>query len=424
MAEVPIRVLIRFRPLSAVEKADEKGQRCRFVFDPSSTVVSVSSSSSSSSSTAQSIFSYANVHIDDDFFHSDLPASVADSKAFPFDHIFDPSCSQEDVWEQVQSLCGETLKGFNACFLAYGQTGSGKTWALWLTASINALLLLCAQWIHPFSLILSTCRHTMMGDLLNPEENGIIPRSLTSILTSEELAKATTEKGAEVQIRCSYLQIYNEQVYDLLDSSKVSLKIRESAQRGGTYVEGLTEEYIASLDDALLLLSIGSANRATASTKMNLNSSRSHTLFAITITQRFPNGSVLQGLSIPFFASCFSLQSFNPPIITRNILLILQVSWISWILQDLRKFWSLELKVCVSSFSLVVICCKSRPCDSCSWSRCLYFISTQGKPSKKPRKLTFHWHVLEKSYTHCQSQELASTSRTVTLSWLAFFKTA
>jgi Cdc6-like AAA superfamily ATPase len=144
------------------------------------------------------------------------------------------------------------LEGYNATLLAYGQTGTGKT-------------------------------YTMEGfsSGLNDPQKGIIPRSMEEIFRYIE---NTSNKSKMFMVRASYLQIYNEIITDLLKKEMTSLQIREDKKKG-IFVEGLSEWVVKSPHDIYNLMKDGMRNRATAATKMNDVSSRSHAIFIIIVEQ-------------------------------------------------------------------------------------------------------------------------------------------
>lgn len=144
------------------------------------------------------------------------------------------------------------LEGYNATLLAYGQTGTGKT-------------------------------YTMEGfsSGLNDPQKGIIPRSMEEIFRYIE---SSSNKSKTFMVRASYLQIYNEIITDLLKKEMTSLQIREDKKKG-IFVEGLSEWVVKSPHDIYNLMKDGMKNRATASTKMNDVSSRSHAIFIIIVEQ-------------------------------------------------------------------------------------------------------------------------------------------
>jgi hypothetical protein len=134
--------------------------------------------------------------------------------------------------------------------------------------------------------------HTMFGpDIKEKSKWGIIPRACAHIFSFIE----EDPEGVEFTIKCSFLEIYLETVRDLLDPRhKEALKVRETPQKG-VWVEGLSEHYVSSESDVYELLMLGEKSRATSSTNMNAVSSRSHSLFILTLTQKLPDGSTKTG---------------------------------------------------------------------------------------------------------------------------------
>eukprot|EP00808_Paulinella_micropora_P008317 g60437.t1 len=173
----------------------------------------------------------------------------AGGKNFIFDHVFDVDANQDAVYENTaKPLVAEIMRGFNCTVFAYGQTGSGKT-------------------------------HTMMGDPNSHKNKGIIPRLVEGIFDTI----MDSEDNIEFTIKLSFLEIYNERIKDLLDPEKDNLKIREGSM--GVYVEDMTAHYIASFEEVLEVMAHGNENRAMASTNMNETSSRSHSVFILTLGQ-------------------------------------------------------------------------------------------------------------------------------------------
>ncbi|KAM4619969.1 kinesin family member 4 [Polymixia lowei] len=181
---------------------------------------------------------------------------VGTEKAFTYDYVFDPMAEQEEVFSTAVSplLCG-LFKGYHATVLAYGQTGSGKTFS-------------------------------MGGTYTSSQENepsvGVIPRVIKRIFQERE--KRT---DCEFCLAVSYLEIYNEDILDLLCSSKdkPALSIREDPKEGIKIV-GLTERVVLSAHEMVGCLEIGNSARTVGSTAMNAASSRSHAIFTITLEQR------------------------------------------------------------------------------------------------------------------------------------------
>lgn len=129
--------------------------------------------------------------------------------------------------------------------------------------------------------------------LLGEDENqvGLLPRAVRQIF--EKIVN--DESGAEFAVSCSYLEIYKENVRDLLQPTTKpgGLAIREDVRNKarGIYVEGLTEVYVMSEADVLECMACGNANRVVGTTLMNAQSSRSHALLTITLHQKMPDGS-------------------------------------------------------------------------------------------------------------------------------------
>ena len=172
---------------------------------------------------------------------------------FTFDRIFDIDSTQDEVYGiSALPAVESVLSGYNSTIFAYGQTGTGKTF-------------------------------TMEGftfDYLDPNR-GIIPRTIEDIF---KYIENNTNSNTTFIIRATYLQIYNEQISDLLKPEKKNLSIRESKQKG-LYVESLSEWAVRSPNDIYALLERGSQSRAKANTHMNDVSSRSHAVFSIQVEQ-------------------------------------------------------------------------------------------------------------------------------------------
>ncbi|XP_076628115.1 kinesin-like protein Klp61F isoform X2 [Colletes latitarsis] len=180
------------------------------------------------------------------------------SKKFKFDNVFGPSSKQVDVYRAVVSpLLEQVLAGYNCTVFAYGQTGTGKTF-------------------------------TMEGINTNPTLHwksdstaGMIPRSLSHIFDELQLLQAP-----EHTIRVSFLELYNEELFDLLSANDDGSKIRlyeDTSKKGAVIIHGLEEVTINSKSEIHKFLEMGLLRRQTAATLMNANSSRSHTVFSITV---------------------------------------------------------------------------------------------------------------------------------------------
>lgn len=183
---------------------------------------------------------------------------------FAYDHVFGEEASQQTVFESVAlPVVQDLMDGYNATIFAYGQTSSGKT-------------------------------YTMEGASIDdPELRGIIPRTATEIFNNVMAA----DENLEFIVKVSYIEIYMERIRDLLDpyKSKVNLQVREDAQRG-IFVEGMTETCVTSDEELLATMREGASNRAVAATGMNEGSSRSHSVFIVTLFQRhLENGATKAG---------------------------------------------------------------------------------------------------------------------------------
>ncbi|KAM5569738.1 kinesin-like protein KIN-12B [Rosa sericea] len=193
-------------------------------------------------------------------------------QTFTFDSVADTDASQLDIFQLVGvPLVENCMAGFNSSVFAYGQTGSGKTYTMWGPA--NALL----------------------DENLSSDQQGLTPRVLERLFAriNEEQIKHA-DKQLKYQCQCSFLEIYNEQITDLLDPNPKSLQIREDV-KSGVYVENLTEECVRTIKDVTQLLIKGLSNRRTGSTSINADSSRSHTVFTCVVESRYK--SVADGTS-------------------------------------------------------------------------------------------------------------------------------
>ncbi|CAI9115993.1 OLC1v1017027C1 [Oldenlandia corymbosa var. corymbosa] len=167
--------------------------------------------------------------------------------SYAFDHVFDQDSTNARVYELLtRDIIHAAVEGFNGTAFAYGQTSSGKT-------------------------------YTMNGCDSDP---GIIHRAVKDIF---EETKMRTDR--EFLIRVSYMEIYNEEINDLLAVENQKLPIHESLERG-VFVAGLREEVVSSAEQVLGLLQRGEVNRHFGETNMNVRSSRSHTIFRMVIESK------------------------------------------------------------------------------------------------------------------------------------------
>ncbi|KAL5970278.1 Kinesin-II 95 kDa subunit [Taenia solium] len=173
---------------------------------------------------------------------------MGDSVIYNFDTVYGPSSSQRELYEKsffgiVQSV----LLGFNGTIFAYGQTGTGKTF-------------------------------TIQGGKDDPDLRGLMPNSFNHIFSYINGSKST-----QFLVRASYLEIYKEEIRDLLrkDSTK-QLKIKETPDRG-VYIADLSTVLTRNIKEIEKLMSIGHSNRSVGATNMNEQSSRSHAIFIVTV---------------------------------------------------------------------------------------------------------------------------------------------
>ncbi|CAO2200360.1 unnamed protein product [Urochloa humidicola] len=187
-------------------------------------------------------------------------------RVFTFDKVFGPTAKQQDLYDQaIIPIVNEVLEGFNCTIFAYGQTGTGKTYTME-----------------------GECRRAKSGPKGQlPADAGVIPRAVKQIFDTLE------RQNTEYSVKVTFLELYNEEITDLLapeEISKVTLEDRQKKTlplmedgKGGVLVRGLEEEIVTNASEIFSLLERGSAKRRTAETLLNKQSSRSHSLFSITI---------------------------------------------------------------------------------------------------------------------------------------------
>ena len=188
-----------------------------------------------------------------------------------YDVIFPCDCSQKEVFDFVQPSVSKVSHGFNCTILAYGQTGSGKTFTMF-----------GAQWENnnPAPQVYyenRIPRPVKSQTRINLSKGGIIPNSILHLFQSLDSSKPVT-------IFCSFLQIYNEKIFDLLQNPTRDkpLNVREERENG-VCVENLAEYGVESIEDCIYLLRQGDRNRVVRQTKFNHHSSRSHTIFQLLV---------------------------------------------------------------------------------------------------------------------------------------------
>ena len=170
---------------------------------------------------------------------------------FTYDKVYPSETTQETIFEQVaKPLILSAFEGINGTLFCYGQTASGKT-------------------------------YTMEGLPADNYLKGIIPRMMQLVFDTIN----SDSNDIEFSVKCQYYQIYNEKIQDLIDPKKTDLSIREDKNKG-IWVGDCTEKYVESEQEMINFFNKGAENRIVASTKMNTISSRSHSIFSVTIYQR------------------------------------------------------------------------------------------------------------------------------------------
>uniref|UniRef100_A0A453LWW2 Kinesin-like protein n=3 Tax=Aegilops tauschii subsp. strangulata TaxID=200361 RepID=A0A453LWW2_AEGTS len=177
----------------------------------------------------------------------DLIQNRTKEKRYSFDHVYAPGCSNTDVYKNISPTVLGVVQGLNVTVFAYGSTGSGKT-------------------------------YTMVGSRNDP---GLMVLSFRTIF--DQIKKDDSSDTFEVS--CSYLEVYNEVIYDLLEKSSGHLELREDPEHG-IIVAGLRRIKVHSADKILELLNIGNSRRKTESTEANATSSRSHAVLEITVRRK------------------------------------------------------------------------------------------------------------------------------------------
>jgi len=223
-----IQVFVRCRPLNGAEKA---ARSYSVVDTPNSREISVKEKQASSL-----------------------------TKTFQFDRVFGPKSKQMEVYRSVvEPLISQVLQGYNCTVFAYGQTGTGKT----------------------FTMEGGEGRDDPGTTWENDPTAGIVPRALAQLF--DELR---VQQEAEFSVRVSYLELYNEEIFDLLSATDDTTRLRlyeDSSKKGSVIIQNLAEVQVHNKREVYEILEKGSYKRKTAETLMNAHSSRSHTVFTVTV---------------------------------------------------------------------------------------------------------------------------------------------
>jgi kinesin family protein 3/17 len=220
-----VKVVVRCRPMNKKEKAAD----CKRIveMDPTLGTVSVTKA---------------------DADESEPP------KIFTLDAVYDWTSQQRTVYDEIgYPIIESVMEGYNGTVFAYGQTGTGKS-------------------------------HTMQGDAEPPEMRGIIPNSFDHVFDAIQ-----NDQTKEFLVRASYLEIYNEEIRDLLGKdSKSKLELKENPEKG-VFVKDLNTFVVRNVKEIDHVMNVGQKNRTVGSTLMNQDSSRSHSIFTITIETSEPD---------------------------------------------------------------------------------------------------------------------------------------
>ncbi|KAI8808348.1 P-loop containing nucleoside triphosphate hydrolase protein, partial [Cladochytrium replicatum] len=187
-------------------------------------------------------------------------------KAFTFDYVYGQNSAQYELYDDcVAPLVSKFVEGFNATVLAYGQTGSGKTYSMGTALDSTGDAEGCTS--------------------------GIVQRAVRSIFDYLHSKSEKNPAGFQYSIAVSFLELYNEELVDLLNPRRSSpggwggLSIRENSE-GAIVWSGVREENVRNADEILRCLQKGTLCRTTASTEMNTTSSRSHAIFSVILRQQ------------------------------------------------------------------------------------------------------------------------------------------
>lgn len=206
------------------------------------------------------------------------------ARNFAYGRVLGEAQPQETVYAELgHDMVCAMLNGFNACLFCYGQTGSGKTHTLFGPEGCIA--------------------QTHQQDVALPPEAGIVARALHEVL--EQSKNIQRSQGLSVSITCQYVEIYNEQVSDLLAGGDVQIRGPQAT------LQGASEVPVTSFSEALQLVQHGQMRKHVAETAMNERSSRAHTVFALNLTQvnQRLNATARSTLHLVDLAGCEQLKT-------------------------------------------------------------------------------------------------------------------
>jgi kinesin family protein 18/19 len=190
-----------------------------------------------------------------------LKSQQASVNDYAFDVAFDENASQLEVYERTaKPFIKNAIAGENVTVFAYGATGAGKT-------------------------------HTMLGNTRADEsavnvDAGIIPNAVKDLFFLIDSTKNQLQCGEAWEVTVSFIEVYNEQVYDLLEPTRKILSVREDQERGIVVVAGVTENIVTDYIQVIDLLQQGNRNRKTEATLANSYSSRSHAVLQLSVKHK------------------------------------------------------------------------------------------------------------------------------------------
>ncbi|KAH9992868.1 kinesin-domain-containing protein [Xylariaceae sp. FL0662B] len=215
-------------------------------------------------------------------------------KLFIFDRVFSPEITQEGIWEYLQESVNAFLQGYNVSLLAYGQSGAGKSYTMGTSGPSE-------QSDYDSMGVIPRAATALFEKLEGPTRN-TNRNSMSQLRTPARYSiQPSAQKGEKNwQLKATYVEIYNEQLRDLLlpdhlgPHERSSVTIRED-QKGNILLTGLQQVDINSVDDLMGALNFGSTIRQTDATAINAKSSRSHAVFSLNLVQRKSKSQSAQG---------------------------------------------------------------------------------------------------------------------------------
>ncbi len=211
-------------------------------------------------------------------------------KLFVFDRVFNSDVEQDGVWEYLSDSISAFLQGYNVSLLAYGQSGAGKSYTMGTSGPLEQ--------IPPDALGVIPRAANELFDKLDTTPQSSHRNSITQLRTPARYSVQPLPKAENKtwQLKATYVEIYNEQLRDLLlpehvqQHERTPVTIRED-QKGNILLTGLQQVEINSVDDLMDALNFGSTIRQTDATAINAKSSRSHAVFSLNLIQRKPKQS-------------------------------------------------------------------------------------------------------------------------------------